>query len=75
MFYSVSRSMVDCFQYAGILFLQVQQKSQTGPKPFFRETPKQLDSIPHDLRLFPNTDEEILIPNLLVSITFRLQEN
>lgn len=76
MFCGVSRSMVDCFPYVGILFLQ--QKNQTGPKPFFRARcycPRQLDSSPHDLRLFPNTDEEILIANLLVSITSRLQGN
>lgn len=74
----MTRSMVDCFQYPGILFLQVEQMGQAGPKPFLRARcycARQLDSNSHDLRLLPNTDEEMLIPNLLASITSRLQEN
>lgn len=36
LFCSMTRSIVDCFQYPGILFPQVEQKGQTGLKPFFR---------------------------------------
>lgn len=36
LFCSMTRSIVDWFQYPGILFPQVEQKGQTGLKPFFR---------------------------------------
>jgi hypothetical protein len=46
------------FDTQGLLFLQVERKSQAGIKPFFMASgfcPGQLDSVSHDLRISPNT--------------------